>query len=123
MMRPLLVVAGCLAIALGAVGVVLPLVPTTPFLLLAEFCFARSSERLERYLLEHRVFGAYIRNYREGAMTPRDKVRTLALMWVGIGCSAALVNRPLTRVLLPCSAAAVSVHILLLHPAKHEVEE
>ena len=61
--RLLWLVAGLLFVAIGAVGVVLPLLPTTPFLLLAAWCFANSSPRLHNWLLSHRTFGPLIRNW------------------------------------------------------------
>ena len=65
---------GCVFLALGAIGVVLPLIPTTPFLLLAVFCFARSSPRLHDWILEHRTFGPLVHNWREhGSIDRRSK--------------------------------------------------
>ena len=95
---------------------VLPVLPTTPFLLLATFCFARSSTRLHDYLIHHKQFGPYLSNYHERAMTPRDKVRTLTLMWSGILVSAALIGSPITWIILPAIATLVMVHILRLKP-------
>lgn len=75
---------GFLFLGLGAIGVVLPLVPTTPFLLLSAFFFSRSSERWHRYLMEHRVFGQYLRNYQNREMKVEHKTFTLLLMWAGL---------------------------------------
>ena len=114
--RCLLVAAGCTCVALGAVGVFLPLLPTTPFLLLAAACFIRSSPKLYQWLVRHRWFGGYVRNYREhGAITRRAKVVTLALLWLTIGYSVAAGVRSLTlRVLLVAVAACVTLHVLHL---------
>ena len=68
------VLAGLLFVAIGAIGVVLPLLPTTPFLLVATYCFARSSERLNRWLLSHRIFGPLIDNWQKyGSIDRRSK--------------------------------------------------
>ena len=66
---------GIIAVGLGAIGVFLPLLPTTPFVLLAAFAFARSSPRLHNWLLEHRFFGPLIENWRKyGAIGPAAKI-------------------------------------------------
>ncbi len=110
----LLVTAGFLFVALGAVGVFLPLLPTTPFLLLAAACFARSSERFYRWLLGNRWFGAYVRDYREGRGVPvRVKIFTLALMWGAILLSVAFaVSNLFVRIILVVIAAGVTLHIV-----------
>ncbi|PFG27695.1 putative secreted or membrane protein [Corynebacterium renale] len=110
-MKPVFAGLGCVALALGVIGIFLPLLPTTPFLLLAAFLFARSSERLHTYLITHPYLGAYIRNYHEHTMTRAHKVRTLALMWAGILISAALINKTVTWIILPLIACGVTVHI------------
>lgn len=83
--RALLMVLGVLCVTLGAVGVFVPGLPTTPFLLLASYLFARSSPRLHAWLDEHRVLGPYLRAIREGSGVPlRAKLVTIALLWTGI---------------------------------------
>ncbi|CAB0920335.1 hypothetical protein FRC0418_02252 [Corynebacterium diphtheriae] len=62
MIKPLLLAIGCVSVTLGVAGVILPLVPTTPFLLLAGVCFAKSSDRFHTWLMEHRILGPYIHN-------------------------------------------------------------
>lgn len=105
---------GTLCVALGAIGVVLPVLPTTPFLLLAAACYARSSERFYVWLMTNRWCGAYIRNYREGRGIPlRQKVLTLALLWTTIGASACFaVSNGWVRLLLLAIAAGVTLHLL-----------
>lgn len=71
-------VAGVLLTALAAIGVVLPLLPTTPLLLLAAWCFAQSSEKCHRWLTEHRIFGSIIRNWEENKCIPR-KAKIIAV--------------------------------------------
>lgn len=112
----LLLSAGILAVGLGVVGAFVPLLPTTPFLLLAAACFARSSDRHYEWLLNHRWMGAYVRNYREHkATTRRVKVVTLALLWGSIGYAAIVVaDGWVVRALLLSVAAGVTIHVLSL---------
>ena len=62
-MRYLLITLSCICIALGVIGMILPVMPTTPFLLLASWLFLKSSPELHRWLLNHKILGIYIRNY------------------------------------------------------------
>ncbi|WP_456633040.1 YbaN family protein [Bradyrhizobium sp. USDA 10063] len=83
-MRRVYLVLGLFFIAIGFVGAFLPLLPTTPFLILATTCFARSSPRLENWLLSHPRFGPALRAWREhGAIPSRAKLLALAGMSVG----------------------------------------
>src|SRR3990170_4070727 len=87
--RILLMVAGTVSLAFAVVGLVLPLIPTTPFLLLAAACYCRSSERLYHWLISNKWFGEYIRNYREGRGIPlKTKILALTVLWVTISVSA-----------------------------------
>ncbi len=108
--------AGVLAVGLGVVGVFVPLLPTTPFLLLAAACFARSSDRHYEWLLNHRWMGAYVRNYREHrATTRRVKVVTMALLWGSIGYATIVVaDGWVVRALLLVVAVGVTIHVLSL---------
>ncbi len=121
--RYLLVVAGSVCVALGAVGALLPILPTTPFLLLAAACFMRSSDRLYGWLLRNRWFGSYIRNYREHrAISRRAKVVTLALLWLAIGYSVvAGVRNLVLRILLFVVASCVTLHLLRLRTISPEM--
>ncbi len=118
--RWLLVAAGFLFVGLGAVGILVPLLPTTPFLLLAAACFARSSERFYRWLLGNRWFGAYVREYREGRGVPaKVKIFSVALLWVVILSSAAFaVSNLFIRVILIAVAVGVTLHIVFITPKK-----
>jgi hypothetical protein len=78
-----LVAAGSVCLALAVLGVFLPLLPTTPFLLLASACYVRSSERLHAWLMGNRLLGGYIRNFQERRGVPlRAKLVTVALIWL-----------------------------------------
>lgn len=114
--RGLLVAAGVLCVALGLVGVFVPLLPTTPFLLLAAACFVRSSERLHRWLLENRLLGEPVRRYRNREGMPlSSKVATLALLWGTLSLSAWVAVPPgrwWLHLLLLSVGAGVTTHIL-----------
>lgn len=117
MLKPLLVVVGCVSLALGVLGIFLPLLPTTPFLLLSAFCFARSSTRLHSYLVNHRVLGTYISNYHNHTMTRAHKTRTIVALWISIALSAGYLawsGYTIPAVILPLIAAGVTVHIATL---------
>ena len=109
-----LIVSGTIFVALGFIGVFLPLLPTTPFLLLAAACFAKSSEKSYHWLLNNRWFGEYIKNYQEKKAIPlKTKILALSLLWISILFSTLFVV-PLffVKILLILIAAAVSYHIL-----------
>lgn len=116
----LLVVAGFVFVGLGVVGIFIPLLPTTPFLLLAGACFARSSERFYRWLLNNKWFGPYVRGYREGRGIPvKAKIFSVALLWVAIFSSVAfVVSNLVVRIVLVVIAVAVTVHIVSIRPVK-----
>lgn len=87
--RALWRIGGVVCLALGVIGIPLPLLPTTPFLLLAAFCFARSSPRLHRWLMMHPKLGPPIRRWRErGAIAPKAKIG--AALAMALGFSAAV---------------------------------
>ncbi len=115
-MKILLVVAGTLCVGLGVLGIFLPLLPTTVFLLLAAGCYARSSDRFYQRLINSPWLGAYIRNHREGrGMSRRQKAFTLALLWLGIGATVIWsVSALWLRALLLLIAVGVTVHVAKL---------
>ena len=110
----LLMSLGVLAMVVGLIGVVVPLLPTTPFLLLAAACFVRSSDTLYDRLITNRLLGGFIRDYREQrGVTARAKVTALVVLWGVIGYTAlTVVDLIWVRVLLAVIAVAVTVHLL-----------
>jgi uncharacterized membrane protein YbaN (DUF454 family) len=114
--KALLLVAGVMSVGLAAAGIFLPLLPTTPFLLLAAACFLRSSDKLYRWLIMHRWFGAYLRNYREhGAVSRRGKAGTIILLWITLGYTAVMIAEATwLRILLLVVGIGVSAHVLRL---------
>ena len=113
MMKALLVACGVLCVALGIIGIFLPLMPTTVFLLMAAACYARSSDRFYQKLINNRFLGEYIRNSREGrGMRRRDKVITLVLLWASIGVTMIWTAKTWwLRLLLLAIATGVTVHV------------
>jgi uncharacterized membrane protein YbaN (DUF454 family) len=122
--------AGLTCLGLGTIGMVLPILPTTPFLLAAAACFCKSSTKMYNWLLSNKWFGEYIRNYKEGRGLPmRTKITALIVLWATIGISAVFfLNRLLPpQLVLPMQlimlavAVGVSVHVLRLPTFKKHV--
>ncbi len=104
---------GFLFVALGAIGIVLPLLPTTPFLLLAVFLFAKSSKKFHHWLIHHKVFGKYIYNYTvHKAITKRSKITSVLMLWITLTLSMFLVYQLLITVILTSIGIAVTWHLL-----------
>jgi uncharacterized membrane protein YbaN (DUF454 family) len=121
---------GMVCLFLGAIGIVLPILPTTPFLLAAAACFCKSSSRMYNWLLNNRWFGEYIKNYREGRGLPlKTKITALTVLWLTIGFSTVfLLNRFLQpqlvipmQLIMVAVAVGVSIHILRLPTFKKHV--
>lgn len=113
-MKVLLILLGGLSLALGIVGIFLPVLPTTPFLLLTAALWCRGSERLYRWLLAQPQLGSYIRNFREHRAIPRRaKIVTVALVWISlIYCAVAVTKLWWLRALFLLIAAGTTWHIL-----------
>jgi hypothetical protein len=108
-----LLAVGWLSVALGVMGIFLPVLPTTPFLLLAAACFMRSSKRFYLWLVNHRHLGPWIVDYLQGEGIPlKAKVYAICLMWLSIGVSSYLVPLFWARAFMLTSAVLVSVYIL-----------
>ena len=114
--RSLFILAGTVCLIIGAIGILLPILPTTPFLLLAAACYYKGSERMHRWLLNNKWFGNYIRNYKEGkGISLKAKAFTLSLLWITISYSAFFVTNTLVfQIILLGIALAVSVHVMAL---------
>ncbi len=121
-MKTVYVILGWVAIGLGFLGVFLPVLPTTPFLLLAAALFFRGSPRLYRWLTNHKTLGPYIRNFRENRAIPLHvKIVSVGMMWTAILLSAFLtVDAWWLRIVLFAIATGVSIHILSFKTMKNE---
>lgn len=116
LLKAFLIVIGFIAVGLGILGMFLPILPTTPFLLLAAACFAKSSDKFYHWLLNNRWFGSYIKNYREGKGIPlKIKIMALSFLWSTILISIVFfLDNIYVQVLLFAIAAAVTIHISLI---------
>ena len=112
--KSLFLICGGLCVLCALIGMAVPVLPTTPFLLLAVFFFARSSKRAHDWLLHNRWFGSYIRRYHEGhGIALRDKIVTLFLLWLTILLSAILlVENGWVRGLMILIACGVTAHLV-----------
>ena len=123
MKKTLFITLGSASLALGVIGMFLPVLPTTPFLLLTAGLYARSSDRLYSWLMNHKIFGEYIRNFREEKAIPlRGKVIAISTMWIFMLYSIFfIVNEKWhLQVLLGSIAVAVTIYILSFKTKKDE---
>lgn len=113
MIRVLFNILGTVSLGLGVLGIFLPLLPTTPFLLLAAFCYVRGSPRMHHWLLSHRMLGPYIRDFQSGRGIPlRTKVIALTLMWLSLAWSAWVMPIPWARWLLLIPGIGVTIYLV-----------
>src|SRR5512145_563098 len=123
-MKALLFACGTLCVVLGVIGILLPLMPTTVFLLLAAACYARSSDRFYRKLVEHPWLGSYLQQSR--GLTVRQKATILGMLWVGLGATMVWTTQALSlRIVLAAIGLAVTLHVVRLpafRPSFRELE-
>jgi len=121
--RYLLIFAGTIFLGFGIIGIFLPILPTTPFLLLSAACYARGSQRFYNWLMNNKWFGNYIKNYREGRGIPlKFKIFTISLLWVTILTSIYFViNNFWIKITLVIIAIGVTIHILTIKTYKNKI--
>ena len=113
--KRLLIAGGTLSLGLGIIGMFVPVLPTTPFLLLTAYCYLRSSGRMYDWLMNHRIFGSYLKNYLEyHAISARAKTVSLIGLWASLTASFLLVASPVVRLILVLVGVGVSAHLLTL---------
>ncbi len=112
--RTIFVIAGTIFLIIGFIGVVIPVLPTTPFLLLAAACYIRGSKRIYYWMINNSIFGDFIKNYMERkGITTKQKVISLIFLWLTISISIYYLTDSFPIViLLFVIAIVVSVHIL-----------
>lgn len=112
-------VIGILALTLAILGVFLPLLPTTPFLLLASACFMRGSARLHHWLHNNKTFGVYLTNIQSGHGIPkRTKIIAISLLWLSLGLSAWQISWLWLQCLLLIPGIAVTIYLLRMKTLK-----
>lgn len=104
-----------MSLGLGMLGMFLPVLPTTPFLLLASALFLRGSDKWANWLYNHKIFGTPVRNYVEHkSIDKRSKIAAMALLWTTILFTAWIVDNFWLKIILITIATAVSYHVLSL---------
>lgn len=111
--KPVWNIAGSFFVAVGVVGIFVPLLPTTVFLLLAAACYNKGSERFHHWLINNKLLGPYIRNFKQKNGIPMAvKIRTIILLWITIGLSIYVVNLLHVTIILLTVAVGVTVFLL-----------
>ncbi|AYV96248.1 DUF454 domain-containing protein [Fusobacterium necrophorum subsp. funduliforme] len=117
--RNILLGIAWISLILGGIGIFLPLLPTTPFILLSAFCFQKSSERFHQWILNSPIFGKYIRDYQEQkGITLKNKIVAVTFMALGMSFSAYKVPNTYMRISLLVIFIAVSYHIFKIKTLK-----
>ena len=113
-MKYLLIILGSICLALGVIGIFLPLLPTTPFLLLAAALYVRSSDKLYQWLIHQKYLGNYIRNFREHRAIPlHAKIISISMVWITLTyCAIAIIEPIWLKALFFLLAIGVTWHIL-----------
>ena len=109
-------VVGVLALGLGALGVLLPILPTTPFVLVAAFAFANSSERLHQWLLDHRLFGPLIDNWRRYHAISRNAKIASVLSMIAIIMISILFRAPTHAIIIQIVVLSMTATFILTRP-------
>lgn len=123
MVRAIYTLIGFISLALGIIGIFLPLLPTTPFILLAAFCFMRGSTRMHTWLINHKVLGPYIKDFQSGLGIPlRTKCIAITIMWLSLAVSAWIVPIPWVRWLLLVPGIGVSIYLWRLPTKPNTVQ-
>lgn len=115
------VTAGAVSLVLSLVGVFLPVAPTTPFVLLAAFCFAKGSPKALAWLENNKFFGQILKDYRAGLGVPLStKITSLVTLWTGLIISMLIVQKLWLSVVLICCGIGVTIHICHLKTRKSD---
>ena len=119
--RYLYLLSGFLLVGIGVIGIFLPILPTTIFLILASACFVKGSPRANEWLRNHKILGMYIKNYQDkSGLTIKAKVFNISLLWIMILSSAFFFTEELfIKLLLLAIAIGVTIHLLMVKTKKN----
>jgi uncharacterized membrane protein YbaN (DUF454 family) len=118
--KRLLIILGFVFLLLGGIGIFVPILPTTPFVLLAAGCFT-SSKKLSNWLENSKLFGEYIVNYRERkGLSKKTVIKSLSFLWIMLAISVVHIGSLWAVILMPCIGIAVTVHILCIAKPKEK---
>lgn len=113
-------ISGFLLVAIGVIGIFLPLLPTTIFLILASACFVKSSPKANEWLRNHKILGVYLKNYQDKTgLSIKTKIFTISFLWTSISLSAFyLTNEFYIKIILLAIAVGVSIHLIMVKTKK-----
>ncbi|MCU0332644.1 MAG: YbaN family protein [Ignavibacteriaceae bacterium] len=119
--RYLYFISGVLLVAIGVIGIFLPILPTTIFLILASACFIKSSPKANEWLRNHKILGMYIKNYQDGSgLTVKSKIFNITFLWIMISASAIFFTELwYIRLVLFLIATGVTIHLLMVKTKKN----
>ena len=119
LLRIVLAALGLICVGLGFAGILLPILPTTPFILLAAVLFSFSSQKLGLWLERNRTFGPYLKHWKEGTGIPKAvKAKVLAMLWVSLSITFFLLQKPILIAVLAVIGTSVSIYIISIKPKK-----
>lgn len=118
--KKILTYAGSFFVFLGVLGIFLPLFPTTPFLLIAAFCYSKGSKKHYNWIIKNKVFGKYIKDYREGKGIPlHAKVLSITTLWISIGFSVLVIpSHQVMRIIMLFVATGVTIYLIKVKTLK-----
>jgi len=118
--RYLYFISGVLLVAIGVIGIFLPILPTTIFLILASACFIKSSPKANEWIRNHKILGMYIKYYQDGSgLTVNSKIFNITFLWIMISASALFFTELwYLKILLLVIAFGVTIHLLMIKTKK-----
>ena len=112
-------ILGSFFVGIGVIGIFIPLLPTTPFLLLAAYCFNRGSDRMRNWFKSNKLISSYVNNYHEKKGIPiRAKMNSIFILWITIGISIYFVSNIYLRIILVLVIVGVTTHLLRIPTIK-----